>query len=109
MWLCFNDGFVSAVEDENDDDRLVVRARRKQDIKNIFPNETVYENVGTDYKYRVYCSKKDFAKIVSDRIKKEIDYTNFKNSVVDNDRHQLYADFWSLHYAYQKKEPPQRG
>ena len=39
MWICFNDGFVSVVADKNDFDRLLIRARRKQDLLNVCGND----------------------------------------------------------------------
>ena len=101
MWICFNDGFVSAVSAGGD--MLKVRARRKEHLISIFPNlkDEIVETKHTDYKYRVFIKRDEFADIVSDRIKK-IYYDNFKSSVMDDELHDLYADFWSLHYQYQK-------
>ena len=103
MWVCFNDGFCSAVQDRNNPDGLVVRARRRKDILNIFPDKKIVEGGSTDYNYRVYCTKEEFANLVANSIK-NIKYDNFKNSVRDYDLHELYADFWHLHFRYQYKE-----
>jgi len=103
MWFCFNDGFCSAVQDRDDPNGLVVRARRRKDIENIFPDKQVVVGGSTDYNYRVFCSKEEFAKLVSDSIM-DINYGNFKNSVKDHELHDLYCDFWGLHYSYQKHE-----
>ena len=100
MWHCFNDGFVSAVQDRNKLDSLVIRSRKKKILQNLFPNAEIIVGGSTDYNYRVFCSKKEWSKIVADRIM-NIGYDNFKNSVSDDDLHNLYAKFWSLHYAYQ--------
>jgi hypothetical protein len=107
MWFCFNDGFCSAVQDRADPDGLVVRARRRKDIENIFPDKEIIVGGSTDYNYRVFCSKKEFAKLVSESIM-NIEYGNFKNSVIDNDLHHLYEDFWRLHYNYQHHENENR-
>lgn len=101
MWLCFNDGFVSAVEDRTDFDTLVIRSRRKEILNDLFGEENVLENAGTDYKYRVYVNREEFADLVRERIM-NIDYDNFKNSVRDHDLHDLYAGFWVDHYRYQR-------
>jgi hypothetical protein len=100
MWFCFNDGFVSAVQDVKNKNLLVVRARRREHLENIFPDTKILVNAGTDYKYRVYIEKQKFALIVKERIL-DINYDNFKNSVDDNDLRKLYGDFWYLHYRYQ--------
>jgi hypothetical protein len=100
MWVCFNNAFVSAVQDRNNKDRLVIRARRKEHLENIFPNKEIVIGGSTDYNYRVFCDKNEFADLVANNIK-NINYDNFKNSVEDNDLHKLYANFWYLHRAYQ--------
>jgi hypothetical protein len=100
MWICFNDGFVSAVKC-NDSNMLKIRSRRKEHLEKHFPEKEIHVDVGTDYKYRVFATKEEFAKIVSDSIM-NTKYTNFKNSVNDHDLHDLYADFWHLHYRYQR-------
>jgi hypothetical protein len=101
MWFCFSDGFISAVQHRDDPATLVVRARRRDILDVLFPEYKVIVGGSTDYNYRVFIDKKDFNDIVSRRIQ-AIDYANFKNSVEDDDLHQLYADFWQLHYEYQK-------
>ena len=103
MWLCFNDGFVSAVQDYNDPEGFVARARRRKALESLLPGQEVAVNApGTsDYKYRVFCKKSIFCKIVLNKIM-GIDYSNFKNSVKDSDLHDLYMDFWSLHHQYQE-------
>ena len=101
MWFCFNDGFISAVQHRDEPDMLVVRARRRDILGNLFPEHKVIVGGSTDYNYRVFIGKEDFSAVVAKRIQ-AIDYSNFKNSVEDDDLHALYADFWQLHYAYQR-------
>ena len=101
MWICFNDGFVSAVEHRDSPDILMIRARRREILENLFPGEDVVEGGSTDYQYRVVVAKTAFADVVSKRIS-EISYPNFKDSVEDLELHQLYEKFWSLHRRYQR-------
>lgn len=103
MWICFNTGFISVVEDKRSINELVVRARRKDILEKLFPNNEIVQLDPkiADYKYRIYCSKLEMANIIADNIS-NIDYSNFKNSVNDYDTHELYADMWNLHYSYQK-------
>ena len=103
MWFCMNDGFISAVVHRDDASLLCVRARRKKDIESIFPGKEIILKKNADYKYRVVISKEEFSKIILDRIM-NINYDNFKNSVPDNDLHELYGKFWSQHYMYQHTE-----
>lgn len=101
MWICFNDGFVSAVQHREEPLLLMVRARRKEILQSLFPNHEVTEGGSSDYQYRVVVAKEAFAVVVSERIS-DISYPNFKNSVEDEELHELYQRFWHLHYAYQK-------
>ena len=101
MWACFNNAFVSAVQDKNKKDGLVIRARRRDHLEKLFPEDKVIVNGGTDYKYRVYVSKEKYAELVKNAIL-GIDYGNFKNSVRDDDLHDLYNGFWYMHYKMQR-------
>jgi len=101
MWICFNDGFVSAVEHIDDPTMLVVRARRIEILKRLFPEENVIVGGSVDYKYRVYVDKKSFAALVVDNIM-SIDYPNFKDSVEEKDLADMYGQFWLLHSRYQR-------
>jgi hypothetical protein len=108
MWFCFNDGFLSVVADKHDPARLLVRARRKKDLLNVFgPHIEIVKNAGTDYRWRTFVDRKMFAALVASRIE-SIDYPNFKNSVPDRDLHDLYMDFWNLHHRYQSHDETER-
>lgn len=101
MWFCFNDGFVSVVQDKLGIDELVVRARRPEILDELFPGREITILNHSDYKYRLYCSKQELASVVQNRIF-DINYTNFKDSVDDSDLQDLYSNFWVGHYRYQK-------
>jgi hypothetical protein len=102
MWICFNNAFISAVESDDDPNVLKVRARKREHLETLFPGKKIYWSKETDYAYRVFVGRKAFTNMVSNRIS-EIDYSNFKDSVDDKELHDLYADFWTLHYRYQHK------
>jgi hypothetical protein len=101
MWISFNDGFISAIQDHKDVDGLVVRARRKEHLENIFPGLEIFTGIGSDYEHRVFIKKAKFATILAKRAG-DINYTNFKSSVKDDDLHRLYMRFWHLHHEFQK-------
>jgi len=108
MWLCLNDCFVSVVEYQPKGkpvkDMLMIRARRRKHLTNLLGKDAeIVANVGTDYKYRAYVKRDEFAKLIADKIT-NINYGNFKNSVIEPELHDLYADFWRGHYKYQMKE-----
>jgi hypothetical protein len=101
MWICFNDGFISAVQSKDDPEVLVIRSRRLRDLENVVgTNRNIEVNAGTDYKYRTEISKTDWSDIVTKRIM-NTDYTNFKSSVKNGPLHKLYVKMWNLHYMYQ--------
>jgi hypothetical protein len=101
MWICLNDAFVSAVADHKNPRMLKVRARKRQHLEKLFPGVKIQGSARTDYGWRVLVTKQAFAALVSQRIH-GIDYDNFKDSVVDDKLHDLYADMWQLHYDYQR-------
>src|SRR5262245_796133 len=100
MWICFNDAFVSAVADPKKPGTLKVRARKRDHLERLFPHAEIHESTETDYRYRVFVRKRDFACLLVERAM-DIDYGNFKDSVKDKGLHDLYAGFWHDHYAYQ--------
>lgn len=101
MWICFNDGFVSIVNDFSNENMLLVRSRRRDILEKLFPKENIVEGAGTDYKYRMFVEKEKVVEVIKQRLL-NITYGNFKNSVVDNDLHDLYGTFWYNHFMYQK-------
>jgi hypothetical protein len=100
MWLMTNFGFFSVVKKEGED-YLTVRARAKQDLLNL--KERYIPAIGaievseyTDYRFRVRVPQEAFAEALRD-IALDIDYPNFKNSVVaaqGKGRAKLYEDIW---------------
>lgn len=106
-----NDGFVSVVRNPDYPGKLMIRARNKAHLESIFPKKKnkIINSKKNDYAWRMFVDEEEFAQMMKERIL-NIDYSNFKNSVVDNDLHDLYADFWGLHYGYQMEQsrPPTR-
>lgn len=101
MWICFNNGFVSAVQDKRRPARLIVRARKRSHLERLFPGKRISVSPEADYGFRISVSKKAFAKMVVRRIG-AISYSNFKDSVQDDDLHALYLDFWQQHFRFQQ-------
>lgn len=105
MWFCMNDGFISAVVDDYGPDKsgntFKIRARFRQDLEDIFPDKDILETDNSDYRYRVFATRKEFADMMHKRIM-DIDYTNFKGSVERDDLHTMYGRFWSIGYNMQE-------
>ena len=96
MWIIMNDAFLSVVQNIYDEDELLVRARVEGDIERVFSNAKVFEDEGSDYKYRSYLNKREVAKVIEWNVL-DIDYGNFKNSVPSSDskRRKVYDRVWS--------------
>ena len=101
MWICLNDGFLSVVTDRTDPSRLLVRSRRQEDLVNaVGPDAKIENTPDNDYHWRTYIPREEFKRLMMDRID-GIDYPNFKDSVKDDELHDLYVGFWADHNSYQ--------
>ena len=94
MWIQFNNSFLSIVENRDNKLELLVRARVKGDIEKIFPDADVFENDSADYKYRAFISKAKAAAKMMFKMT-DIDYDNFKNSVIEIQRKNAYNNVWT--------------
>ena len=91
MWLITNFGFFSIVQKQDDSKlgTLTVRSRVLEDLESLkeqYFKQTMGEiqvNTGTDYKYRAKVPREAMAGAMS-QIIKDLNYTNFKNSVAEN-------------------------
>jgi hypothetical protein len=103
MWICLNNAFISAVQDEGDANMLRIRARNRRHLETLFPKDkkNILSRKDTDYRFRVFIPKAEFAALLAQKAM-EIDYPNFKDSVRDSKLHDLYASFWRLHWGYQR-------
>jgi hypothetical protein len=100
MWVFMNNAFLSIVADRNDQDCLLVRARFAKDIKAVFPEAEVMETPDADYRFRALLPRT----FVSARLAyavNQIDYPNFKGSVLQNWRHDLYMKVWQIMFKAQ--------
>lgn len=100
MWLCTRRGFVSAVQDFNRPEMLVVRARKREHLERLLPDEEVVDLPSRDYAHRIFV-KRDAFKALLQREIDALSYHNFKDAVEDDGLHDLYLDFWQLHLRYQ--------
>lgn len=101
MWLLTSIGFFSVVVVEDDPDRLMVRARRREHLEALcerhLRDRWIVEGVGTDYPFRVFAPRQDVEEAVAALVA-ELDYPNFKDAVAERqgvDRAQLYGTVWS--------------
>lgn len=100
MWIFMSDAFLSVVQDENDPDYLIVRARQREHLNNInVPNINIYTVENSDYQYRTRMHKATFGVLVSGRIR-AINYPKFKPSAYSNDYHRLLLEVWRVVYEF---------
>lgn len=103
MWIYLNNSFLSIVENKDNNDLLHVRGRRAGDIEAIFHNAVVLHTPTGDYKYRADIARSHVSLALADQAN-QIDYTNFKNSVHDSQRHYAYMKTWSAAHDLETKK-----
>ena len=91
-----NDSFVSVVMDQNNIENLLVRARREGDLEALFPelNLMVFATPTHDYPFRTSINRQEVAATLARRLL-GIAYPNFKASVEDEARGDVYGDVWA--------------
>ena len=103
MWIMLNNAFLSIVENRNNKDELLVRARIEGDIERVFPEADSFQDEQADYKYRAFVLRKEVERVIALKVS-EINYGNFKGSISPNDRSRqdAYLRVWSEMYKTQK-------
>jgi hypothetical protein len=104
MWLCFNDAYLSIVDKDCKRDEVMVRARRRGDIQRVFPDARVTEYTKSDYLFRAPIKRVDVIKAFIARIM-GLDYSNFKDSVLEDDLHDAYMRIWYVMASLQETKP----
>lgn len=107
MWIALNNGFVSITQPRPQQvpsklkliDPLQVRARKLEHLTALFPGAEVFENVGTDYQFRVFIERSRVATRIAQVIG-GLNYNNFKNSVRDDELHDAYSSIWGTMMRY---------
>ena len=103
MWIYLNNSFLSIVEKNQDSDTLHIRARKEGDIEAVFPDADVLATPNGDYKFRTDIPRGAVAEAMAANIN-HIDYTDFKSSVEDSERHDVYLDLWSVSHGLEKPD-----
>jgi hypothetical protein len=94
MWVMLNDSFLSIVKHRTKRNVLLVRARQREDIALVFPDARIIADGGTDYEYRAEIKRRAVEAAMVGEVRR-IDYGNFKDSVPDRRRHDIYLTVWS--------------
>lgn len=107
MWIAMNNGFVSITQPRASAvparlkliDPLQVRARKARHLTALFPGAEIFENVGTDYQFRVFVERTAIAERIAQVIG-GLNYDNFKNSVREDALHDAYSNIWGTMMRY---------
>ncbi len=115
MWLATTRGWFSVVIDNQRPGRMLVRARCRQDIMNLYNEhhetlasmEKPTSDPARDYRWRMSVSKEDFVTLAA-RLASAIDYSNFKSAVHDRPDQQnktlVYGKVWQNLHEIQTEE-----
>ena len=101
MWIFMSNSFLSVVQNKDDATLLHVRARKRDDLKLLFPQAFITKTPDGDYPFRCDVGREVFAQALVNEID-QIDYTNFKASVKDRRRHDAYMDVWTAMRSWQR-------
>lgn len=107
MWVLMNDAFFSVVQHREEKDVLVVRARVREDLIAAFSVEadSIIESTDSDYRFRIFVTRRELKKALSTYIDDYLDYDNFKGSIHPKDklRYSVYMSVWAVLLKWQEK------
>lgn len=99
MWLMTTRGFYSVVQHRDDADRLLVRARTREDIEalaDLVAGEPLWlEWPNADYAWRVETTRDEWQAAMQVLVG-EITYPNFKSAIEDDAHEQAYHRVWGV-------------
>jgi hypothetical protein len=109
MWIFLSKSFLSIVAHPSRAHMLVVRARVAGDITAVFPRAKEHRTPERDYLFRAFIPRK----VVAEAMAREVEglrHTNFKASVLDQERHDVYLGVWGVMNRWQERRerPPAR-
>jgi hypothetical protein len=105
MWVMLNDSFLSIVAHRSKRSMLVIRARRAEDISLVFPQARLIEGGGIDYEFRALVKRSVVQRAMAREVER-IDYHNFKDSVRDVRRHDVYLTVWATLMRLGRRQRP---
>lgn len=101
MWVFTDRGFYSVVEAEGREGTFVIRSRAKADLDalvDLIPGLKIVKLKNRDYQYRAYVKRVDWERAIV-LLTRDIDYSNFKNSVYARQgrkREAIYHRIWAV-------------
>ncbi len=108
MWIFEPNGFFSIVENRDNPEEVIIRARFKTDLENLSKKVTfrssIIKTLNADYHYRAFADKTIVANYLFNAAL-NIDYLNFKSTIKNANRHSLYLDVWDIMRKAQDDKP----
>lgn len=101
MWIFTTRGFVSAVQHKDDPQTMVVRARARQHLVALFPQEDIISLTLADYPHRVHIPKTAFVDWMTEQAQ-AIDYPDFKSELPNGRYHDTCSQIWSVAHNLQR-------
>lgn len=121
MWVMYQRGFVSAVQDWDDESILRVRARDKISLTNVLhaikesghdvDGLKIVEGIGSDYRWRINMPKELFTVFLV-QTANDIDYGNFKDQITKTRGrkwHDALMNVWVDMLAVNDKKPVRKS
>jgi hypothetical protein len=119
MWLATVSGWFSVVVDLERPDCMLIRARCRADIFNLFeanqdlPSiERPTSDESRDYRWRMSIGRADWVQLAA-RLAEAVDYSNFKNAVHDQpdqlNKGRAYLAVWRVMHEVQIAEGPPKA
>jgi hypothetical protein len=99
MWLFVSGGYLSIVAHRHQPDDLLVRARHADHIQAVFPDAQVVFMRAADYPYRTVLPREVVQQAVGEYLL-TMQYDNFKNSIIDDEYHDVCLDVWRTMWAF---------
>ncbi len=109
MWVYFQGGFVSIVQQRNTN-ALVVRGRKRGDVEAFVEaaglEDNIERTVQSDYRYRTVMTRQQVAYAMA-AVVQAINYSNFKDHVHRQqgpDRARIYGNVWAATLAVEESK-----
>lgn len=100
MWIFTSKGMISIVRHREQPQTMMVRARQPEGLKALFPAEKLIITPDADYRYRMEVPESDLINAIENELE-NMQYDNFKNSIVDHDYHTACSKVWLTLCNYQ--------
>lgn len=108
MWIAMLDGFFSVVQIGEDPTKAVVRAHLREDLVALLwrvPTlRRIYAGKGSDYPFRCFVSKAEFAQGLATAVTEGLTDGNYKRAVLagDPERAAVLSQPWSVFRQFEK-------